>query len=181
MGIIIYDEDEDNREKIRNLIRECFDLHGISDQIITFDSDIQILKVCNFLAKNSDLLSRETLDSILKNADMKDSVIYFKFSGKEILLNLKELEYIESCKHRLFFYMQGNIAVRQMYGKLDFVEKRIKKYGFVRIHQSYLVNSKYVMTCERYKLSLQSGKILPITKAKYAEIVGRIFNEADVI
>ena len=78
-------------------------------------------------------------------------------------------------------YMQGNIAVRQMYGKLDFVEKRIKKYGFVRIHQSYLVNSKYVMTCERYKLSLQSGKILPITKAKYAEIVGRIFNEADVI
>ncbi len=31
MGIIIYDEDEDNREKIRNLIRECFDLHGISD------------------------------------------------------------------------------------------------------------------------------------------------------
>lgn len=77
--------------------------------------------------------------------------------------------------------MQGDTAARQMYGKLDFVEERIKKYGFVRIHQSYLVNSRYVVTCERYKLSLQSGKVLPIPKAKYAEIVGRIFNGENVI
>lgn len=105
MGIVIYEEDKNDKEKIRNLIGECFDLHKISAQIVTFDSDIEFLKACNLLVEDSGLSSKENenLDVILKNSHLEDSAIYFKFSGKDILLHLNELEYVESCKHRLFF------------------------------------------------------------------------------
>lgn len=105
MGIVIYEEDKNDKEKIRNLIGECFDLHKISAQIVTFDSDIEFLKACNLLVEDSGLSSKEheNLDVILKNSYLEDSAIYFKFSGKDILLHLNELEYVESCKRRLFF------------------------------------------------------------------------------
>ena len=58
-----------------------------------------------------------------------------------------------------------------MYEKLDAIEERLRKtQSFCRIHQSYLINLKYVDEVKRYQVLLNTGEILNIAKPRYKEV-----------
>ena len=57
-----------------------------------------------------------------------------------------------------------------MYDRLDNVQENLKKYGFLRIHQSYLINSEYLRKVSRYKAELTQEIILPISKKYFNNI-----------
>ena len=89
---------------------------------------------------------------------------------KEILVD--KILYIESSLHKLkFFVLEDKKKEYQMYGKLDGVSEEMKPYGFTRIHQSFLVNMKYVISVERYVARLIDGTEISISKKYYKETV----------
>ena len=54
-----------------------------------------------------------------------------------------------------------------MYGNLSDLEKRLKEYGFCRVHKSFLVNMQFAESIRRYWLTLVNGQEIPIPKDKF--------------
>lgn len=79
--------------------------------------------------------------------------------------------YIESQRHKLKFYiLESRIAEYNIYDKLDNSERKLKRYGFLRIHKSYLVNVKYIEKISNYKAILTFGIELSIPKSRYQSV-----------
>lgn len=94
---------------------------------------------------------------------------HFNEGVKEIAL--ERLLYIESRLHKLEFHVQEDkMKVYTIYATLNNLEADLQDNDFVRIHQSYLVNLKYIMSIERYQATLTDGTILIIPKARYTYV-----------
>lgn len=119
---------------------------------------------------------KESLDAVTEEMRKRDRIENFSFRGKEMAMQLGYLEYIESKRHKLYFHMAEKNKIYEMYEKLDNIERRIQEYGFVRVHQSYLVNIKYVEVCERYQIKLQSGAVISIPRSKYKAVFNKLFS-----
>ena len=113
----------------------------------------------------------ECIDAI--TAKMKYVLIKknFKFNEGVKRVSLDRLIYIESRLHKLEFHiLEENIQVYTMYETLNEIEKELKDTGFVRIHQSFLVNLKYIKDVLRYKIILINGVELIVPKARYKQV-----------
>ena len=53
---------------------------------------------------------------------------------------------------------------------LDVLEERLKAYGFLRVHQSYLVNIRHIRSINNYVLALDTGEEMKVPKARYKQV-----------
>ena len=113
----------------------------------------------------------ECMDAVLTklNYSVVKKKFYFKEGVKEV--SLDRLLYIESMLHKLEFHiMDESIKIYTMYETLNEMESRLSEDNFIRIHQSYLVNMKYLKNVIRYKAILANGIELIIPKARYTYV-----------
>lgn len=172
-------------------------LDGIrtASQIRTYHSDTQLVFVTAFIdyalegykvnavryimKDTLDTAITECMDTILQK--MQKAQLSFSFLDGETTLYTDNILYVESQKHKLsFHYMRPNtmepapakpgIAVYQMYGKLDSIEKKLVSYGFLRTHKSYLVNMKHIRRLSNYTAFLDTDEELPIPRLKYQTV-----------
>lgn len=110
----------------------------------------------------------ECLSAIIGKMRYVKRSFEFLSGVKEILVD--RILYIESSLHKLkFFVLEDEKKEYQMYGKLERMSEDMKPYGFTRIHQSFLVNMKYVTSVERYAARLIDGTEISISKKYYYE------------
>lgn len=113
----------------------------------------------------------ECINAIIEkmNYTIVTKSFHFNEGVKEIAL--ERLLYIESRLHKLEFHVQEDkMKVYTIYATLNNLEADLQDNDFVRIHQSYLVNLKYIMSIERYQATLTDGTILIIPKARYTYV-----------
>jgi len=58
----------------------------------------------------------------------------------------------------------------EFYGKLSDIEADLNKVPFVRTHQSYLVNCKYIKNTSYNHVELMDGAVLPVSQSKRKNI-----------
>lgn len=127
-----------------------------------------------FLLKSNSNMQRhitECMDAIRKK--MEYDVIWkdFEFHEGKKKLSMDCLLYIESNLHKLLFYvMEDEILTYTLNDTLNHVERSIDSKHFLRCHQSFLVNMKYIKKINRYEVILYNNKSLPIPKARYREV-----------
>ena len=110
----------------------------------------------------------ECLSAIIAKMNHVRYSFEFLSGVKEIMID--HILYMESSLHKVkFFVLEEEKKEYQMYGKLDEISEDMKAYGFVRIHQSFLVNMKYVTSVERYIARLMDGTEISISKKYYKE------------
>lgn len=97
-----------------------------------------------------------------------DRILQFPFVGGWKSIKADEIIYIETDRHKNIFYV-GNQKY-SIYRKLDEIEEELKGMDFVRIHQSFLVNMRYIEKITSYVLYLSNGKELSVPKARYPEV-----------
>ncbi|SHL27812.1 two component transcriptional regulator, LytTR family [Anaerocolumna jejuensis DSM 15929] len=113
----------------------------------------------------------ECLDAIIEKMNYKIIKKHFSFVEGEKDLLLERILYIESRLHKLEFYVVGEkTKTYSLYDTLNKQEKILGEYGFVRIHQSYLVNLKYLYKVSGYRAVLNNGIELPIPKSRYKSV-----------
>lgn len=113
----------------------------------------------------------ECMDVILKRIEhtILRKSFTFKQGKKEILL--ERLLYVESRLHKLEFYvMEDEIKKYTMYGILNEIEKEMQECGFIRLHQSYLVNVRHIKKIVAYEAVLRNGQTLSIPKVRYRDV-----------
>ena len=91
-------------------------------------------------------------------------------------LAVDRIRYIESNMHKLIFNVLGKKQAQyRLYGKLDDIEPELLKYDFLRVHKSFLVNSKYIVEIVNYKAYLNDGVALPIPRERYQKVKERYY------
>lgn len=113
----------------------------------------------------------ECMNTIIKRMEIKLNKIEFNFIDGKKQIYIDKILYVESRKHKLNFKIFETVLSEfEMYDKLDNIESKLKEYGFLRTHKSYLVNMKYIKRINNYKAILISNEELPIPKQRYQEV-----------
>lgn len=133
------------------------------------------IDVIRYLLKDNSSIRnaiRECMDAIVEKMDYVVVKKEFTFhEGGSKAVSLERLLYIESKLHKLEFHiMEDSLKTYTMYATLNEIEKDLKNKGFIRVHQSFLVNLKYIKDVIRYKVLLANGIELAIPKARYKDV-----------
>ncbi len=109
-----------------------------------------------------------------------DRVFQFPFVGGKKCIKADEIIYIETARHKNIFYVGDQTY--SIYKKLDEIEEELKGMGFIRIHQSFLVNMYHVDSMSGSDL-IVAGQRIPVSRRYYAEVKRRyqeiLFEEVD--
>lgn len=114
----------------------------------------------------------EAIDKAIEqhNNDLNE---YIKIETKTQIYNisLAKICYVESEGHYIIIYGgEGTISVNM---KLSEFEKKIAESGtqmtFVRCHQSYLVNTRYIRKMNNNSLLLADNVLIPVSRNKQAK------------
>lgn len=127
-----------------------------------------------YLLKSSQNLEddfEECMDAVLEKVNYTESLKKIQFREGEKEINLNSILYIESRLHLLEFHMaDGGMEIESMYGTLNAWEEKLKPCRFLRTHQSYLVNLRYVKRIEKGYVVLKDKTSLPIPRARQKEV-----------
>lgn len=96
-----------------------------------------------------------------------------KTKGGEIHLSLSKVLYFKSEKRRMIAHMLTDETA--FYSKMDEVEKMIANKGFMRCHQSYMINCNMIDAIGRTEVIVQ-GISIPVSR-KYYKSMQRILED----
>lgn len=159
-------------EKIREVSREVFIVFVTA--YVNYSLEGYRLDAVRYLLKsNANFQStvNECMNAIMEKLNYLVAKREFDFKEGTKEVSLERLLYIESNLHKLEFHiMEDDMKIYTMYETLNALEDRLAANDFVRIHQSYLVNIKYIKNVVRYKVVLTNGVELVIPKARYTYV-----------
>lgn len=110
-------------------------------------------------------VTREAVEKVMQEirADLQHSArLLVKTAEGSFFLDQKEILYLEVFdKETCIHYENETIRVGKGLGEL---EKQLHPYSFFRIHRKYLVNLERVQEFDQYRLTLDNGKTLPVSR-----------------
>ena len=110
----------------------------------------------------------ECLDAIFYKMSKKTEKCKIEFKSGKVVYDADDILYIESRLHKVIVHsMKDGEEAYSMRGRLEDVEELLKEKCFCRIHQSFLVNLKYVKDIVGDKVMLENGEELNISRSKY--------------
>lgn len=119
-------------------------------------------------------MTRELFDETMQRVteqrlNSEKSVLPVVHNRVTIELVLDQVVFFESRLHRVYANLAGGdiISIGQ---KLSWVQGKLEKYrGFLRCHQSYLVNLDYVRQLEDSSFVMDNGSMVPVSRNFYKE------------
>lgn len=90
-----------------------------------------------------------------------------EFKAETHLLRMGDIMYFQSNRRVIQVYMEDG-SIYKFYGKMKELEERLKneKADFWRIHQSYLVNVRYISVISYDRITLKNNKALFISEER---------------
>lgn len=123
----------------------------------------------------------ECLDAILEKMNYKAPKMEFDFREGAREVSLERILYIESKLHKLEVYiMEDRLEKYTLQGTLNKLEALLKEDRFLRVHQSFLVNMRFIKRISRYRAVLQKGRNedmeVNIPRARYNDVEKRFIS-----
>ncbi len=110
----------------------------------------------------------ECMDRLCSDIREKRKILSLSCVEGDFVFSRSKILFIESEGHRCTIHeLSGDYHI---YRRLDELEERIDSPYFIRIHQSYLVNVKYIQRISNYELTMADSCILPVSKARYKQV-----------
>ncbi|WDV46515.1 LytTR family DNA-binding domain-containing protein [Clostridiaceae bacterium M8S5] len=108
---------------------------------------------------------RKAVDKTIRyKSSGKRLVLPVTQKGRELLVPFDDIIYLESRIRVIYLFT--SVKVIRYYGKLNNEELKLSAGTFVRTHQSYLVNLKYIKVIYSDMLILIDGTEIPISNNK---------------
>ncbi|MCQ2522159.1 MAG: LytTR family DNA-binding domain-containing protein [Lachnospiraceae bacterium] len=170
--------DEMNGLEVANLLRK----KGINACIVFLTACAEYsmegykVDAHRYLLKNAEDIEDalyECLSSALDKMQIRENRIDFDVQGGVLTISPSKIVYAESKAHRVVLYVLENTGYLKeyyMYDRLDHVQEKLESFGFMRIHQSYLINKEYMKSVCRYNTELIPGITLAVSKKYYKEL-----------
>lgn len=137
----------------------------------------ETVNLCGYLVKpvqeRNLLMLLDKLDRMKRRQqEEKEKSIIIQYKAGSEVYTYREILYLESKAHQVIIHTRDKDII--VYEKLNVYEEQLKD-GFVRVHQSYLVNMQYIKRIDRKELLLQNDVSLPVSKSKFLSARDRYF------
>jgi len=124
----------------------------------------------NYVMKSGkpERLNRVISNAIKKHNEQRD-VVEVKWQDRVYALRICDIVYIESNAKKLTYATENNTY--ETIGKLNDHEQKLSPYGFLRCHQSILINMKFIKSIESTKIiinTVPSGSVDMSVRRKQA-------------
>ncbi len=167
----------DIARKIRKISKEIFVVFVTANENYALEG--YKVDAVRYILKGAENLQNEInecMNAIIEKLNYQIVRKQFKFSEGTREIALDRLLYIESRLHKLEFHVaEDEMKIYTMYEVLNKVANELENDNFIRIHQSYLVNLKYIKAVQRYKVILDNGVELMIPKVRYMMVKDRFW------
>ena len=110
----------------------------------------------------------ECMDDIMKEIRRKSKIIVLDCVEGEVRIRANDIIMIETSGHKNIICLKDQRY--QIYEKLDILTDKLKEYGFLRVHNSYLVNMGHIRSINNYMLTLDDERRIPVPKARYKQV-----------
>ena len=172
-GIVFLDinmDSMDGLEAAGQIKAECPKVHIVLvTAYVNYALDGYKVKASRFLLKDDlEQTLQECMEDILREILQEERVVEFGFVEGNIRIRVDDIIYIETNRHKNVFCMKGQRF--SIYRKMDELEEDLKGMGFVRAHQSFLINMKYIEKISSYCMLLTTGKEISVPKSRYPEV-----------
>ena len=173
---VIFTTGEVNPANAINAIRACaldflpkpIDLKELNEAISRFTAN-----------RKSRKEQIQTLKSNLEMLRNEDKAIWIAEGDKNIRVDISDILYGESENSTTFFYL-----IKEVNGKTKVTsttsigkwEGILDKFGFCRLHASFLVNLKHIKEYSRGESSVKvsNKKVLPVSRQRKEELLSRL-------
>lgn len=100
----------------------------------------------------------------LAYVECKEQKIYFEFTScrEQYRIKVQDILYFESSARVIKIICKD--GQYEFYGKLKNIEKEIKELIFLRVHQSYLVNIRYIQGVSSNRVLLTGDFTVPVSE-----------------
>lgn len=157
----------DGKEQKKNAVKEVLLDFCSREQLELMEKEISGISL--FLQKGQEeFLGEEEMQKLFLKLSQERNQITYPFVEGQTTLPVEEILYIESNKHKNWFHTAE--ATYSIYRKLNDIEQELMEYGFIRIHQSFLVNMRYIAKISSYTLTLTSGETFSVPKVRYSQV-----------
>lgn len=109
----------------------------------------------------------EALDDLSRYFEAKKEYVVFKAPNDEITRYIDRIQYLEVRDHELTIKYDDN--VERILGTMRQYDKMLSSKGFIRIHQSFLVNYRYIYSVNKTDVKLLDGTLLPLSRNRISE------------
>ncbi len=92
------------------------------------------------------------------------------FSCVEGDINIKteEIVFLETLGHKSIIH--GVACEYNIYMSMNDLDVKLKSYGFLRIHRSYMVNMDHIRKVSNYMMTLSDGTVLKVPKGRFKQV-----------
>ena len=147
---------------------EMPDISGmeLAEQIFSSHINTNIIFVTNRDELDNEL--EEAVSNLIQKLEKDEQILEVQTKQGIEFLPLKNILYIESCKHYLRIrHVDGECEMR---GKISNLEKWMTNYGFIQTHRSYLVNMRFMKMVRTNEVELDNGEILSVSRDKVQDV-----------
>ena len=110
---------------------------------------------------------KEEVKRYIKMKNENQDCLHININGRSEKVFLNQVFYVSAQGRKVFFHRRdGELSA---YAKLNDLEETLSECGFIRCHQSYLINTKFVQSYARMALTV-AGEEIPISR-RYIESV----------
>ena len=103
----------------------------------------------------------------------KDAVYLVKTRDGLVSIPYSQIEVIENVSRKLEIQLKNGEVLKSIFIRKSFEEEigdLVKDENFLLVHKSYLVNLNYIKKLERTEVIMESGKRIPVSKAKTVDV-----------
>lgn len=118
-----------------------------------------------------DDLNRQ-IDFIVKKlkTDESSSIILISDTGRKNYIDLKDVSYVENSYKTQYFYMADGKSYIATKRTMKLLEQELLKFGFIRVHTSFLVNYSYISVLTQKEVFLKNKIKLPISRNRIVAV-----------
>ena len=131
-------------------------------------SHIVVIGIFDYLMKPPNTTD---INNLLKRAHSeyteKRYIVNFKWQGLAYALEVSEIVYLEGYSRHVAFFTPDEKY--KCVGKLDEYDMKLAPYGFLRCHQGFLVNMKYIKSIDKDRIKTTTGAFVEMSVRKRQE------------
>jgi len=178
---IEFAKNEINGVEVGRFIRDTHQNNTVSIVYISWEKKYSMqlfdIRPLNFLIKP---LMYEKIEQVVKTflkiSGLRTEVFIYKSGHDTCKVQMKDIVFVESNDRKLILHIIGG-RKEEFYGALrDVYEQQLKKFDFLFIHASYVVNYDHVTAIKYSQLFLTDNKTpIPISQNKRNEVRERYY------
>ena len=128
--------------------------------------------VCSNISKENIADDISAYDQMIRSQCIQSHVYEFNYDGVRMNLSYEDIYYLEKNEKMVYFYTKKGVFHKR--DSMNALEEVFKEFGFLRVHVSYIVNSKYIVAWYKDEVELINKVLIPVSRGKKTKDIDEI-------